>query len=487
MNFPKAFQPMAVRASIPIMRGQAEEFSVSQELSSNNPYLSGSLAGVYFKTALPIIFIMGMNGAVSVTDALFLGYYVGPEALAAVTLMFPVYMLLVALATLVASGMASQLARHLGAGNMDAAEAVFVGAHGLALLISAMLMTSFGVLGMPAAQLFAAGSAPLAEMGHTYIGIMIWFSPLLFALSINSDAMRSEGHLALMAGVSLMVSLCNIAFNYVLIAKLDFGVAGSAYGTISAQLLAFACVLLYRFRGKTSFRPGAFLVHRLHGFWSPILALGIPQSLNFMGVSLVSAAILASLQLVGSDSYAETVSAYGVITRIVTFVFLPLLGLSQAMQSIVGNNYGASLWHRSNRGLGLGIGVAVVYCLVTEAVLVAFARDIGSYFVGDGGVIAEIARILPVMVSLFVVGGPLMILAMYFQAIGKALQAALLGLTKPYLFAIPLIFLLPKLFGEVGIWWSGPVAELCLLVLAAVTLNITGRRTQLRWGLLRQA
>jgi Na+-driven multidrug efflux pump len=188
----------------------------------------------------------------------------------------------------------------------------------------------------------------------------------------------------------------------------------------------------------------------------------------------------------GDGAYPDGLPAYGVITRITTFVILTLLGLSQAMAAIVGNNYGAAQWQRSNRGLGLAIAVALVYCLLVEAALVGFAPRIGSLFVDDSRVVAEIARIMPVMVSLFAIGGPLLLLGFYFQAIGKAAQAALLGLAKPYLFSIPLVFLLPQVFGERGIWWAGPVAELCLLLLAAVTLIRMGRRQRLQWGLFAQ-
>jgi len=98
-----------------------------------NTFTDGALGTIYMKTALPIIFVMGMTGLLSLADALFLGIYVGPDALAAVTLMFPVYMLIVALSTLVANGMSSLLARSLGAGDLDGARATFAGAHGLVL------------------------------------------------------------------------------------------------------------------------------------------------------------------------------------------------------------------------------------------------------------------------------------------------------------------------------------------------------------------
>lgn len=215
--------------------------------------------------------------------------------------------------------------------------------------------------------------------------------------------------------------------------------------------------------------------------------LGAPQSLNFIGLALGSAAIIAALQLVETGTYATTVSAYGIITRIITFTFLPLLGLSHAMQSITGNNYGAELWRRSDESLRLGIVIALAYCLVAEIIVISFARPIGFLFVDDAQVVSEVARIMPVMGAMFFAAGPLMIIATYFQAIGDAGRAAILGLSKPYLFAIPLTFLLPLALGEQGIWMAGPAAEILLLGLTAIVLSRTARRQELKWGLFKAA
>jgi len=214
-----------------------------------------------------------------------------------------------------------------------------------------------------------------------------------------------------------------------------------------------------------------------------ILALGAPQSLNFIGFSLGSAAIIAALQWVQTPNYEATVSAYGIITRVLTFGFLPLLGLSHAMQTITGNNFGAGDFARSDRSLKVAIGAAFLYCLGIQTAMMVFARQIGAGFVEDKAVVDEVARILPIIVSLFVVAGPLLIIAMHFQAIGDAPRAALLGLSKPYLFAIPLTFGLAGAVGEVGIWWSSPLAEILLLGLAVIVLGREARRTSLKWGL----
>ena len=448
-----------------------------------NTFTDGALSSIYLKTALPIIFVMGMNGLLSVADALFLGIYVGPDALAAVTLMFPIYMLIVALSTLVANGMSSLLARSLGAGDFDEARTAFVGAHGLAFVLGAILILLFIFFGRPVALLAAGGSETLAQMGLVYLRITAFFSPLLFVLSVNSDALRNEGRVGFMAAMSLLVSIANIGFNYILIAILDMGVAGSAFGTAAAQALAFAIIIAFRVFGETELRPAALLSHSMREKWGRILALGAPQSLNFVGLALGSAAIIAALQWVGRPGYADTITAYGIITRVITFAFLPLLGLSFAMQTITGNNYGAELWRRSDASLRVALWVAFIYCMVVQAIVISAPGQIANAFVDELAVIVEVERILPVMTSVFFLVGPLMMIATYFQAIGLAGKAALLGLTKPYAIAIPLTFLMPVFFGEIGIWYAGPVAEVIMLGVTAFVLWHAAQKTGLKWGI----
>lgn len=452
-----------------------------------NSFLTEPLGKVYLKTALPIIFVMAMNGLLAVADALFLGRYVGPEALGAVTLMFPAYMLIVAMATLVGGGMSSLLARHLGARRIEDAGAVFAGAHGLALTLAAVLIVLFLAFGQDVALLAAGGSAVMAEMGLIYLGITVFFSPLMFVLSVNSDALRNEGRVGLMAAMSLLVSLANIAMNYLLIAVFEMGVAGSAYGTAAAQMLAFVIILSFRMWGETVLPPATLLRHSLRTSWRRILELGAPQSLNFIGLALSSAATVVALQWVQTETYGATISAYGVITRVMTFAFLPLLGLSHAMQTITGNNFGAQDWRRSDASLSVGFLAALIYCATTQAVLMIFAGDIGALFVDDPIVISEVARILPIMTALLVLSGPVMMLSSYYQAIGDAGRAAVLGLTKPYLFSIPLTFLLAKAIGERGIWMSGPVAEALMLLLSVGVLAHAASRKPLRWGVFAAA
>lgn len=452
-------------------------------MSHPNAYTHGPLGQIFAKTALPIVFVMGMNGLLTVVDAIFLGRYVGAEALSAVTLIFPFYMLIVALATLVSGGMSSILARQLGAADMAGARATFAGAHGFALCVSAALILGYLLFGRTLSLALASGSETLADMAQTYLAITAFVSPLAFLLSVHSDALRNEGRVGFMAAMSLLVSISNIGFNYVLIATMGLGVAGSAYGTALAQLLAFAIILGYRASDRAELQPRILMQTSLTQGWLRILALGAPQSLNFIGIALGSAAVIAALQMFEVPNYETTVSAFGIVTRVMTFLFLPLLGLTFALQSIVGNNYGAQEWQRSDQSLRLGIWVAFVYCSLAQVILMTFPEFIAGAFVDDPAVIAAFAQITSLTVAMLWLAGPLIVIASYFQAIGNASRAAILGLTKPYAFALPLTFALPVFWGESGIWLAGPMAEILMALLTVCVLHQTTRTLKLRHGL----
>lgn len=451
-----------------------------------NPFLHGPLPAIFARTALPIIFVMGMNGLLTVVDALFLGHFAGEAALAAVTLIFPLYMLIVALATLVASGMASILARLLGAGRRDAARDIFARAHWLALAAGLVLIALHAPLGGVLVGRVTGGDAALAAPAALYLRLLVLFAPLQFVLAVNSDALRCEGRAGFMAAASLVVSLGNIAFDYLLIARLDLGVAGSALGTVLAQALALGIILRARARGGMGLGLPALRRNATVAGWGGMLALGAPQSLGFLGIALGSSAILLMLQTLELPDYPATVAAYGIVTRVLTFAFLPLLGLSQAMQSIVGNNHGAGLAARARGAVRLALGCALVYGAMVEAVAMGFAAPIGALFVSDPRVIAEVAAILPVMVTLYALTGPHMMVAAWFQALGDAPRAALLGLAKPYLFTLPLTVLLPHLFGARAIWWAMPGAEALLALLTLAVLRHAVRAGRLaRTGTVR--
>jgi MATE family, multidrug efflux pump len=434
-----------------------------------NGFLSGPVAKVLLRTALPIVFITSVNGLLTVADAILLGAFVGPEALAAVTLMFPASMLLFALATMVSSGMASIVARHLGGGHVDKAAATFTGAHGLSFLVSAILVAAFAAFGGPLVG--AATADPrLFQMSHKFLAILVVSAPIMFLASVHSDALRIEGKVGFMAVAGLVTSLGNIGFNVLLIAGFGLGVVGSAVGTALAQALALGLMLSFRVAGKSTL-PVPRSWANLQKDWAGILALGAPRSLSFLGIALGSTATIAAIRLHVVADQDMTIAAYGAVMRMMTFAYLPVLGLSLAMQAVVGNNHGAGLHARSYSAIRYSVGAALVYCLSVEVILLVFRNSLGNLFFDDPLIIAEVGRILQMYAALYLTLGPMVMIASYLQSIGDAKGSAFLSLARTYLYAVPFTFALPLLFGETGIWLALPLADLLLVITTVLLLG----------------
>ncbi len=457
----------------------------ASENNRENIFLTGSLGLLFVKTAAPIIFVMAVNGAFSLVDAYFLGAYVGADALTAVTLLFPIYMILIALSTLVSNGYSSVLARLLGADELEQAGEAFIGAITLSVVVCLVLIGLFWIGGDTVTLAATNGSVALAEMGYTYLSILIFTSPLAFFLSLAIDGLRCEGRLAVMTAITLTSAILNIVFDYLLIVEFGWGVAGSAIATAMAQTVSLAIWFLYRARAGSRLVLRQSQLRTGVSRWFRFLALGAPTSLSYVGISLSAASILFNLQLWADGQYEVIAGAYGIVTRLMTFTFLPLLGISIAFQTITGNNFGAKIWVRSNRSLQIALLLAFLYCATIQLLFYIFRNEIGFVFVDDTSIAAEIGRILPFITAMLFLFGPQLMVSCYFQAIGEARPAAIISLSRAYLFSIPLSYILPHFFGEPGLWYAGPFAELLVLCLTVTTLYIRSGRDDMRYGIFR--
>ncbi|AVX04264.1 hypothetical protein MXMO3_01738 [Maritalea myrionectae] len=449
----------------------------------DNKYLTQPMGKLFVATAAPIVLIMAVNGLFNLVDAYFLGVYVGAAALTAVTMMFPLQMLIIAMSNMISNGFASIVARRFGANDLHGAAQSFAVAIILGIGMAALLMVFFVFGGERLVAWVTEGNDELARMAWTYMSILMFTSPLLFILSVQFDALRSEGKMGVMALMSIGVTLFNMIFNYIFIALWGWGVAGSAWGTVAAQLLALVLLMGFRLRGGSklgfSLPPRSVFVKLV----KENLALGAPLSLNFLSISLVAGMVVAMLKAVDTANYEELVGAYGIITRLMTFSFMPLLGVSMAFQSIVGNNYGGQLPERVNASIRVALTIAVLYALTMEIIFITQASAIADVFVDDAAMIAQVARILPILVMFFFIGAPINVLSGYFQAIGDAKRAAILGLSRNYLFGLPLLLIMPRFMGELGVWVASPVGDVLMFGLTVIVLLSMQRTRGYRFGM----
>ncbi|WP_310621369.1 MATE family efflux transporter [Flexibacterium corallicola] len=439
-------------------------------VGTDNIFLSGSLPKLFAKTASPIILMMLVNGLFNLIDAYFLGVFVGPRELTAVTLMFPLFMLLIAFSTWVSSGFASVFSRLLGAGDTKAAGASYFEALALSAIVCLFLMLVFSWGGSMVTTWAAKGDLELAGFGYAYMSILIYGSAVGFFLAVSSDVMRCSGRAGVVALFSITGVALNVVFNYVFIVQLNWGVAGSAYGTLAAQTCSALAFLIYLAFIGNSVVKLEHIKEVTTKNWRAFIALGAPFSLGYIGVSLMSVATIFSLQLWGGDNYEVQAGAYGIITRFLTFTFLPMLGVSLALQSIVGNNYGAGDMQRTGQAFKVVLGIAIVYCVGVQIFYYLTADMLGYLFVEDVAIAAEASKILRICTMGLFLFGPTMMVGTYFQAIGDAKRSSILNLSRNYLFSIPLMLVVPAIVGGDSIWYVMPVTEVLVALLTLVVV-----------------
>ena len=447
---------------------------MSFETAPQSPFLTAPPWRIFVATAAPMTALMLMSGAQGLVDAVFLGHFVGAEALAAVSLVFPLQMVVIAVSALVGGGMSSLLARALGAGHAHDAAGVFARAHGFALAIGLALALVGVTMGGPLARALAGPEAGIAAMAASYLAITLAAAPVQLWLGVQSDAGRNEGRAGAVALVAVAVTLANVGLDYLTIGVMGWGVAGSAWATAAAQVTGLLALVLLRLRDgrRAGVVPMSALArHRWTGGWGRIAGLGAPLSLGFVGTAIVASVVLATLRLAAPETYAIDVAAYGVVTRVMGFAFLPIMALAMSTQSLTGQNIGARAFARSDGFLRRGVLVAAVYCTAVSLALAMSARGLGAGFGLDGAALDKLVYILHRSFALFAVTGVAMVLALYFQGAGKPLNAAALTLLKPFLLTPLALVTLVATLGVDRIWWAFPLADagLALMVVVVVT------------------
>ncbi len=184
---------------------------------------------------------------------------------------------------------------------------------------------------------------------------------------------------------------------------------------------------------------------------------------------MVASIVILSLRFSADPGkYDALVAAYGVVTRLLSFAFLPQMAIALAAQSIAGNNAGGGLHDRARAALWLAMGTAFLWCLAVVLIGISGGAILGSLFSDDPTVIEAVAEILRPMMLLYAASGPVLVLALYFQALGQPGQTAALTLVKPWLLMPTLILALSVGYGVSGIWLAFPMADAIIVMLAVM-------------------
>jgi len=438
-----------------------------------------------WKFSVPAVAGMVVGALYNVVDSIFVGNGVGEIALTAVTIAFPIMTMLMALGMLIGVGSAAMISLLLGQKKQDAAEMVLGNA--LTLMIILILASTAAALYFLDPMLVdVMGVTPeVLPYAHDFTEIILLGSVFMHVGFGLNNLIRAQGDPKTALQTQLIAAVVNIVLNYLLVFVIPWGIRGSAIATVLAQATAAVWVMYYFTAG-----PGLlhFKWHCLRLRWPvvhSICKIGMAPFTMQVAASVVMVILNVRIQTYGG---VTAVAVYGIINRVMMLALMPVVGISQGAQPIIGYNYGAKKFERVIKALKLAIMWATVVCTAGFLAAELFAQPLIRTFnespqlveVGMTGMRIYLAMIP--LVGIQIVGSN------YFQAIGKAYFSVALTLSRQIGLLIPLVLILSHYFGLFGIWFAGPGSDLGATVLTVLFLSqdIRGLKRQMEKSTLNE-
>jgi putative MATE family efflux protein len=417
-----------------------------------------------FKLSLPATAGMIVMALYNVVDTIFIGRSVGSLGIAGLSIVFPVQMMVLALGQMIGLGSASVISRSLGAGEREKARRVLGTAATFTFIISVFL-TLLGLIFIdPLLKIFGV-TETIYPYSYDYMRIIL-LGTFFFAFAMNSNhVIRSEGQakyamLAMMLGAGL-----NIILDPIFIFALDMGVKGAATATVLAQIVAVIYVIIF-FQSKKSTLHLNFRSLGLNfKLLQEIIKIGFSAFARHVSGSLIFIVVNNTLKLYNGDI---AIAAYGIIMRLFRFLLMPMFGIAQGLQPIVGFNYGAGKIDKLQKAYKTAIIYASIISFSGFMVIQLFSRTLFGIFTSDPELIELGSNAIRIMVLAVPLIGFQMIGTVVFQALGKALPALILSMSRELIILIPLILILPRFYGLNGVWYASPISDILSFSLTAV-------------------
>ncbi len=419
------------------------------------------------KFSVPAIIGMLVNALYTIMDRIFVGRGVGSLALSGIAITFPISLAMMAFGMLIGIGATSLISIRLGQKKKDEAELIvgnsFVLLVGISIILSALTYIFMDYL-----LILLGASQEVLPYARDFMSVLLWgavFQAIGFGMN---NFIRAEGNPRIAMLTMILAAVLNMVLNPIFIFGLHLGIKGSALATVLAQMISSIWVLSY-FMGKSALLKLRVKNLRIDPtIVKDIIAIGLsPFSMQIVA-SFVTVLLNKTLSYYGGDL---AIAALGIINGIIMLIFMPVFGINQGSQPIIGYNFGAQKYERVKRALKLSIIAATVITTLGFLVTEIFPASLMALFSKDD---VELTRIGVQGLKIFLIMLPIIGFQVatvnYFQATGKPKKSLFLSLSRQLIFLIPFIYILPKFFGLTGVWLAGPAADLLSSLVTALLL-----------------
>lgn len=410
----------------------------------------------------------------NIVDQIFIGRGIGINGNAATNVAFPLTTICVSISLFLGLGGASIYSISLGQGNKKKAADMTGNTIVLAIVFSLIFSIVVRVFVKKFMIMFGATQEVL-QYAIDYTSITsIGFIPFVFS-TVMSHIIRADGSPKYSMFSVLIGAAVNIILDPIFIFKFNMGISGAALATIIGQFISFFITLRYVFKFKNiTFNRYSFNLYSENVL--KIFSLGASGGINQFSMMIVQITMNNVLSYYGALSiYGGNIplAVSGIIAKINMLIMAFIIGSGQGSQPIIGFNYGAKNYDRVIETYKLTVSITTIVALISFLIFQIFPRQVVSIF-GDGSELyfqfAE--RYMRVYMALMIVNGIQPVSGTFFTSIGKAFKGAFIAMTRQLLFLLPLIIILPRIFGIDGIMYAGPIADGIALIVTIIFVSL---------------
>lgn len=418
----------------------------------------GPIGKVISTMAVPTIISMLITSIYNIVDTWFVGQ-LNTQATAAVGVVFPVMSVVQAFGFMFGQGSGTFISRKLGA--KEAGDAQLMAATGFfSSLAFGLLITLVGLLWLRPLSVLLGSTPTILPYTVEYLGIILLGAPLMTGSMTLNNQMRFQGNAHKAMYGMLSGAVANLVFVPLFMFVFGLGIRGCAIGTVLAQGLGFTVLSLMSTKGRN-------IRIRLRNFslswplYRAILRGGTP-SLTRQGLACVSTLLLN----VAAGAYGDAaIAGMSIVGRLTFVIFATIIGIGQGFQPFCGFNYGAGNYGRVRKGYLYSIKLAMCVLAVLCIPCFIFSASVIDFMRHDPDVVVVGSAALRWQLVTYPLAAIIMISTMALQTTDHSLAANVLSAARSGIFFIPLILLMPRLFGLVGVEACQTAADVCAFAL----------------------
>jgi len=441
-----------------------------EDKPKNNRLGIEPIVPLLFKLAIPSILSMFIQALYNVVDSIFVAR-ISEDALAALSLAFPIQMILISIAVGTGVGTSSLISRLLGQGKEKRASNVAEHVLLISLLYGGVTAIAGIFFSKYLIQAFT-DNAILIDYGTRYIRIILIGSTAMFIPMISNNILRGEGNTFIPMITMLIGSIINIVLDPLLIFGIgpfpEMGIEGAAIATVFARLISGTFIVFMLFKGNNQVKLNLKYFKFDFSIIKGIYQVGFPA----MTMQLLASFMIAGLNVILGNYSSTAIAALGIYFKLQSFVFMPVFGLNQGYMPIIGYNYGHKNPDRMKEAMKYGLIIAFTFTTFGFLLFQIFPESLIMLFNSSPELLEIGTDTLKKISIAFPIIGPAIVGSTTFQAIGKGLPSLILSFSRQIILLLPLAYVLARIGGLELIWYSFPISEIINLVAMIIWLRI---------------